>query len=189
MRSPSSYNGFFDGNPHAPHRPFSIGLRTLLILLTGLGLLPLALLGVWSIHAAGEYQQREQERSMLDLARALSSAADAELDGVVSTLAGMARTPALAAGDVAAFYAVARLQAETQPEWLSVILTDGNGNMLFRTTALMAPPPCRSPIRPACAKRWPCATPWSATSRAVQAAAWRCPCGCRWPMPPAACTC
>ncbi|WUR15454.1 ATP-binding protein [[Empedobacter] haloabium] len=90
---------------------------------------------MWSIHAASEYQQREQERSMLDLARALSSAADAELDGVVATLTGMARTPALAAGDVAAFYAVARLQAATQPEWLSVILTDGNGNMLFRTTA------------------------------------------------------
>jgi signal transduction histidine kinase len=123
-----------------PHRPFTIALRTLLILLTGLGLLPLALLGVWSIHAASEYQQREQERSMLDLARALSSAVDAELDGVVATLTGMARTPALAAGDLAGFYAVARLQAQTQPEWLSVILTDGNGEMLLRTTAPFGAP-------------------------------------------------
>lgn len=124
-----------------PHRPYTVSLRTLLILLTGLGLLPLALLGVWSIHAASQYQQREQERAMLDLARALSSAADAELDGVVATLAGMARTPALVIGDIPHFYETARLQAQTQPEWLSVILADSNGTMLFRTTAPYGAPP------------------------------------------------
>ncbi len=116
-------------------RPFTISLRSLLLLLTALGLLPLALLGVWSIHTASQSQQREQERALLDLARALSSAADAELDGVVATLTGMARTPALAAGDIAAFYEVARVQAQTQPQWLGVIMTDGDGRMLFRTTA------------------------------------------------------
>ena len=62
----------------------TLSLRHLLIILTAIGLLPMALLGVWSIHAATQYQEREQERSMLDLARALSSAADAELDASVA---------------------------------------------------------------------------------------------------------
>ena len=113
----------------------TISLRRLLVLLAAVGLLPLALLGLWSLHAAGQYQQREQERSMLDLARALSSAVDAELDGAVATLAGLARTPALDAGDIPAFYEIARKQATAQPEWLAVILTDSEGNILFRTTS------------------------------------------------------
>ncbi|GGY88448.1 ATP-binding protein [Pseudoduganella plicata] len=124
-----------------PFRFTTISLRALLIVLTALGLLPLALLGVWSIHAASQYQEREQQRAMLDLARALSSAADAELDGVVATLTGMARVPALVAGDVPAFYDVVRVQAQSQPQWLAVILTDAKGRMQFRTTAPLGAPP------------------------------------------------
>jgi signal transduction histidine kinase/ActR/RegA family two-component response regulator len=114
---------------------FSLSLRHLLILLTAVGLLPLALLGAWGVHAAGASQRRDQERALLDLARALSSAVDAELDGAVATLSSMARTPAMAAGDIRAFYDIARAQAAAQPAWLGVILTDGGGQVLFRTTA------------------------------------------------------
>jgi len=118
---------------HARRR--SLPLRHLLILLTAIGLLPLALLGIWSIHVASEYRQREQERAMLDLARALSSAVDAELDSSVAALSGIARSPALASGDVRAFYEVARMQAQTRPEWVGVFLADADGKTLFRTTA------------------------------------------------------
>ena len=113
----------------------TLSLRHLLILLTAIGLLPLAALGVWNLHVAGEYRQREQERAMLDLARALSSAVDAELDGTVATLSSMARSAALAGGDIRAFYTIAHEQAAVQPEWLAVILSDADGNPLFRTTA------------------------------------------------------
>lgn len=113
----------------------TLSLRHLLILLTAIGLLPLAALGVWNLHVAGEYRQREQERAMLDLARALSSAVDAELDGTVATLSSMARSPALAGADIRAFYTIAHEQATVQPEWLAVILSDADGNPLFRTTA------------------------------------------------------
>jgi signal transduction histidine kinase/ActR/RegA family two-component response regulator len=119
----------------------SLSLRHLLVLLTATGLLPLAALGAWSVHLAAEYHQGEQERALLDLARALSSAVDAELDGTVATLASIARTPALGAGNVRAFYPVARDQARAQPEWLGVILADGDGNMVFRTTAPFDAPP------------------------------------------------
>lgn len=125
----------------------TLSLRHLLILLTAIGLLPLAALGVWNLHAASEYRQREQQRSMLDLARALSSAVDAELDGTVATLSSMARSPALAAGNIRDFYAIAVQQARSQNEWLSVILSDADGNMLFRTNAPYgaAPAPVADP--------------------------------------------
>jgi signal transduction histidine kinase/ActR/RegA family two-component response regulator len=124
-----------------PVRPgITLSLRHLLILLTASGLLPLALLGAWSLHAAGEAQRREQERALLDQARALSSAVDAELDATVATLSSMARAPALAAGDLLAFHDIARAQAAAQPLWLGVLLTDGDGRVLLRTTASYGSP-------------------------------------------------
>jgi signal transduction histidine kinase len=102
-------------------------------MLTAIGLLPLALLGAWGIHAVSEYQQREQERLMLDLARAVAAAADAELDGVVSTLAGLGHSPLLEQGDLRGFYEAASTVARNQPEWLGIILTDHTGKVLLRT--------------------------------------------------------
>ncbi len=116
-------------------RGTTLSLRHLLILLTAIGFLPLALLGTWSIKEAADTRRNEQERSMLKLARALSSAVDAELDGAAATLAGMAHMPALQNGDLAAFHELARQQAQAQPEWLGIVLTDGAGRMVFRTTA------------------------------------------------------
>ena len=112
-----------------------MSLRHLLIILTAIGLLPMALLGVWSIHAATQYQEREQERSMLDLARALSSAADAELDASVAMLTGAAHSPALLAGEIDRFYDVASGLVQSQQEWLGMLLTDDDGNVLFSTLA------------------------------------------------------
>lgn len=118
-----------------PRQASTVSLRRLLVLLTALGLLPLALLGVWGLYLVGDYQQREQERSLLDLARALSSAVDAELDASVGALNAMGRTPALADGDLRAFHAFASAQVAAQPEWLAVFLSDTSGAILLRTTA------------------------------------------------------
>ncbi|SFC31410.1 hybrid sensor histidine kinase/response regulator [Massilia yuzhufengensis] len=113
----------------------TVSLRRLLVLLTAVGLLPLALMGVWGLHLVSEFQQREQQRSLLDLARALSSAVDAELDGAASILTSMARTPAMEVGDLRGFYDLARAQVAAKPEWLSVILADDRGGIVFRTAA------------------------------------------------------
>jgi signal transduction histidine kinase len=118
----------------------TVSLRRLLVLLTALGLLPLALLGVWGLHLVSQSQQREQERYLLDLARALSSAVDAELDGAVAALNSMARTPAMTAGDLRGFYQVARMQVATQPEWNAAILSDAAGTVLFRTATPFGEP-------------------------------------------------
>ena len=117
-----------------PPRPrLTFSLRYVLIMLTAIGLLPLALLGAWNIHAAGEYKEREQERWMLDLARALSSAVDAELDSAVTVLNSLSGASSLQNNDLPAFYRSASRLVATQPDWLGVILTDEAGKILFRT--------------------------------------------------------
>jgi len=121
-------------------RVSTVSLRRLLVLLTALGLLPLALLGVWGLHLVGDYQQREQERTLLDLARALSSAVDAELDASIGALNAMARTPALATGDLRSFHSFAQAQVAARPEWLAVFLSDTSGAILFRTTTPFGTP-------------------------------------------------
>ncbi len=123
-----------------PRQPSTVSLRRLLVLLTGLGLLPLALLGVWGLYLVGDYQQREQERALLDLSRALSSAVDAELEASVGALNAMARTPALATGDLRTFHAFAQAQVAAQPDWLAVFLSDTSGAILLRTTAPFGTP-------------------------------------------------
>ncbi|HAV37591.1 MAG TPA: hypothetical protein DCX52_14765 [Massilia sp.] len=52
----------------------TISLRRLLILLSAIGLLPLALLGLWSLHAAGQYRPASwalvwPKRAQVDWAR------------------------------------------------------------------------------------------------------------------------
>ncbi|WP_093557104.1 sensor histidine kinase [Pseudoduganella namucuonensis] len=106
----------------------------MLVLLTVIGFLPVTLIGAWGIHAAADYQRRELERSMLDQSRALLSAVDAELDGWVDTLRGMSHAPAMAGGDLQAFYTLAREQARAQPDWVGVLLSDARGKLLFKTS-------------------------------------------------------
>ena len=119
----------------------ALSLRHLLILLTAIGLLPLALLGTWSIHGAGRFVQQEQERLMVGHARALSSAVDAELDATVAALSGIAKSPSLAAGDLRAFHeSAARL---ARPDWLGVVLSGPDGEPLLRTMAPYGAPAAR----------------------------------------------
>lgn len=102
-------------------------------MLAGLGLLPIALIGAWGIHASVNKQQAELERSMLGLSRALASAVDAELETTVDNVKALADSQALIEGDIAAFYEVARKAALAQNDWRSVILTDAAGRVLFKT--------------------------------------------------------
>lgn len=113
----------------------TVRLRSLLALLTALGLLPIALIGAWGIRAAIDQQQQQFEASMLNLSRALASAVDAELESAVDTLRTLSYNQSLVYGDLEGFYKVAGETARSKPEWTSVILTDGNGNVIFKTSA------------------------------------------------------
>ena len=115
-------------------RSVSLTLRQLMFLLTSLGLLPIAVIGAWGIHAAVERQQADLSHSIQALARALASAVDAELDTTLQSARALAAHPALAARDIPAFYGVAVGAVKSQSDWRGVILTDIDGKVLFKTS-------------------------------------------------------
>ena len=115
-------------------RSVSLTLRQLLFLLTSLGLLPIAIIGAWGIHAAVARQQADLSHSIEALARALGSAVDAELDTTLQTVKVLSSSNALATGDLAGFYDVAKSAIKANPDWLGVILTDASGKVLLKTT-------------------------------------------------------
>ncbi len=109
-------------------------LRHKLLLLAAVGLLPVTLLGTWGIWNAIETQRQSLERSTLELSRALASAIESELDATQRTLAAMSRSQTLAHDDLQAFHALARNEVAARPAWAAVVLTDGEGQVLFNTT-------------------------------------------------------
>ncbi len=115
-------------------RSVSMTLRQLLFLLTSLGLLPIAVIGAWGIHAAVDRQQADLTHSIQALARALASAVDAELDTTLQTVRTLSASPALAGGDIHAFYDIASAAMKSQSDWRTVVLTDADGKVLFKTT-------------------------------------------------------
>lgn len=112
----------------------SLTLRQMMFLLTTLGLLPLAVIGAWGIHAAVARQQADLGYSIQALARALSSTVDAELDTTMQAVRALSTSNLLATGDVAGFYGVARSAIKSQSDWRGVVLTDASGKVLFRTS-------------------------------------------------------
>ncbi len=111
-----------------------LSLRHLLIALTALGILPLALLGVWGLYIANDYQEKAESRHLLDLARALSSAVDTELDATVMALTALGREKAFTSSDFASLHELSRRQAAVHREWISVSLADSTGTLLFRSS-------------------------------------------------------
>ncbi|MFL6710023.1 MAG: response regulator [Massilia sp.] len=115
-------------------RSVSLSLRQLLFLLTSLGLLPIAVIGAWGIHAAVARQQADLTHSIQALSRALGSAVEAELDTTVQAVRTLAASPSLAGRDLPAFYQATLSAAASQPDWRSVILTDADGRVLFKSS-------------------------------------------------------
>jgi signal transduction histidine kinase/ActR/RegA family two-component response regulator len=116
-------------------RNFSLPLRHFLVLLVCLGLLPVALIGGWVINASVNERRYELEQSMLALSRALASAIDSELETTVDNVKMLSADPALRGNDMEKFYEVARSTVARQADWRSVIVTDAEGRVLFRTSA------------------------------------------------------
>ncbi|MBL0421758.1 sensor histidine kinase [Ramlibacter sp. AW1] len=119
-------------------------LRWHLFRLTLIGLVPLAVFAALALLQAARGQRAELARSTLDLARAVASAVQAELDGTVMTLASLSRSSDLQAGDISAFYQRTQRLMELQPEWTSMVLADSQGRVLFRTSLPLE----RGPVAP-----------------------------------------
>jgi signal transduction histidine kinase len=112
-----------------------VRLRSLLILLTALGLLPLVLVSAWGIRTTIEQQEQQSKAAVLGLSRALASAVDAELESTISTLRSLSYHSTLVYGDLPAFYTTALESIRERPDWISAILMDNRGNVIFKTSA------------------------------------------------------
>jgi signal transduction histidine kinase/ActR/RegA family two-component response regulator len=85
------------------------------------------------LRALERQQVAQIERVGLELARALATAVDAELRGIISVLEALATHAALDSGDRAAFLDRARRVLDTQPTWAAVVLADPAGTRLADT--------------------------------------------------------
>jgi len=103
-----------------------------LLLLAASGLLPLVLVLVWGIDHLFEERRQAAQRSALELSRAMATAIDAELRSVQSLLDQMGTSDELERADLRSFHLSARRNAE-QLGWRQVLLSDGDGHILFRS--------------------------------------------------------
>lgn len=110
-------------------------LRHHLLLLAAIGLLPVVLMSAWLIYDQTEAQQRNLQRSALDLSRALASAVESELQATVNALQGLAPAQPLDEVKLREFYLQAQGAVRVRPNWAGMTLTDGEGRILFRTRA------------------------------------------------------
>jgi len=156
----------------AAHFPYSqqspMKLRTFLLTIIFLTLVPLlgvAGLAIWWAH---EDERRNMEQALLYHARSLTVAVDREVETSLAGLKGLATSPDLdPGGDLRRFYEEARLAREAHRRWLTVALVDPSG----RTTSTLAswrgvmplPSPrtvsVSSPVRPSVAADSCIATP------------------------------
>jgi signal transduction histidine kinase/ActR/RegA family two-component response regulator len=110
-----------------------VPLRRRLVLLAGVGIVPLAIMSGIGLYALAQQQRVQAERVGLELARAVATAVDAELRSNLSVLESLATTPTLDHHDLAGFRERARRVLQTQPQWAAVMLADPSASRLVDT--------------------------------------------------------
>ena len=107
-----------------------VALRTRLLYLAAAAIVPLALMSGVSLFALVHQQRQQSERAGIELARALATAVDAELQRSMSVLQALASSPSLERGEIERFYDVTRRVMQQNPSWLTVILADPQGRQI-----------------------------------------------------------
>src|SRR3954468_21807931 len=105
----------------------SVPLRRRLFLLVAAGLLPLALISAGALLYLYQQNRAQAERSVLEVARALSTAVDAELGRTEAALTVLGNSLYLDEADLTRFWEHARRAHDAQRDWLAVILFDAQG--------------------------------------------------------------
>jgi signal transduction histidine kinase/CheY-like chemotaxis protein len=103
-----------------------------LLLLAASGLLPLVIVLAWGIDHLVLEQRYAEERSALELSRALATAVDAEVRSIQSLLEQLGTSDELERADLRAFHLSTRRTAE-QLGWRQILLADADGHILFRS--------------------------------------------------------
>ena len=110
-----------------------VALRRRLLLLVAAGLLPVALLSAVGLHALYQEQRDQTERTALEIARAMSTAVDTDLQQSFATLRVLASSFRLDEGDLATFRRLIARVVDDHPGWLMVMLADPSGKVLMAT--------------------------------------------------------
>ncbi len=106
-------------------------LRTFLLAVVGLTLVPLlgvAGIAIWWAH---QDERRAMEEALLYHARSLSVAVDREVETSLAGLKGLSTSSDLDPADLRKFYEQARLAREAHPRWLTVALMDPSGQQVL----------------------------------------------------------
>ncbi len=106
-------------------------LRTFLLAVVGLTLIPLlgaAGLAIWWAH---EDERRNVEQALLYHARSLTVAVDREVETSLAGLTGLATSRDLDSGELRKFYEEARLARDAYRRWLTVALVDPSGRQVL----------------------------------------------------------
>jgi two-component system, sensor histidine kinase len=105
----------------------TLKLRTFLLTVIGLAVIPLlgvAGLAIWWAH---QDERRATEQALLHHARSLTGAVDREVETTLAELRGLAASSDLASGDLRKFYEQAGLARDAHRRWLTVALVDPSG--------------------------------------------------------------
>jgi signal transduction histidine kinase/ActR/RegA family two-component response regulator len=111
----------------------SVPLRRRLLLLVAAGLLPLAVVAAIALAVLYHQHRMQAERSVLEVARALSTAVDAELRRSVAVLQVLATSPSIDEKDLARFEDRARRTQLAQSHWRGVALFTPAGEPVMNT--------------------------------------------------------
>src|SRR5882724_2114253 len=107
-----------------------VPLRRRLLLLAAAGLVPLVVMSGIGLYVLAQQQRTQAERIGLELARALSTAVDAEQRSTISVLQTLATAVSLDRNDLRGFHERAQRIVETQPNWAAVFLAEPSGKRL-----------------------------------------------------------
>jgi signal transduction histidine kinase/ActR/RegA family two-component response regulator len=121
-----------------PVRTFS--LRTHLFFLVIATALPVMLVGAVLVSRVIRDNRLEAERRLLEAARAGAAVVDAELQGTIRALQGLAESDRLAAAQLAEFREQAERVLATQPIWTAVSLTGLDRRQIVNTRRPMGEP-------------------------------------------------
>ena len=110
-----------------------VPLRRRLLLLVATGLLPVLLLSAIGLHALYLEQRRQTERTALEIARAMSTAVDTEVQQSFAALRVLSRSFRLDDGDLPTFRRLLDRVGDDHPGWLMVLLADPSGKVLINT--------------------------------------------------------
>lgn len=114
----------------------SYPLRTLLLWLVVALVVPTLVLAAFAVRRVTADARGTAERRLIEEARELIHTVDAELEGSIRTLAVLAGSSSLAAGDLAAFRHVAESFLPAHPTWDSVQLSLPDGRAVIDTALL-----------------------------------------------------